>query len=128
MYNVSLKGGTCMTGSWGTVIVDAVHEYSWDIFPVVLIVIFFHMGLGKGGSCVWDEESLDHGRESNMEFVDHNYLADVEQPMHLIGDWIADVEKPMHLIDDWIDALGFFPVGVGVSEGEAFCFVVLELE
>ena len=34
----------------------------------------------------------------------------------------------MLLIEDLIGALGFSPVGVGVSEGEACGFVELELE
>ena len=51
-YSVLLQGGMCKTGSRGKVIVDAVHEYSWDIFPVVLVVFFFHMGWEKGDNCV----------------------------------------------------------------------------
>ena len=42
-YNVFLQGDTYMTGGWGIVIVDAVHEYSSDIFPVAIIVIVFRM-------------------------------------------------------------------------------------
>ena len=91
-YSVSLQGGMCKIGSWGTANVNAIHEYSQSIFPAVLIDLFFPVGLGKGGNCVWDGGSLDRCRVNNVALVDCNYLLDVET-LHLVVEFFADVQK-----------------------------------
>ena len=56
----------------------------------MLVVLFFHMGRGKGDNDVWDEESLDHDRVNIVAFVGCDYLLDVGTSLHLGVDLFAD--------------------------------------